>query len=123
QAALDEILHTARTLPADQAFDIQPHLDRWEARLAAIVAATAGDQPAQQEVTEFLDGLADDSDWAALAGVLRRVLDGERDPEALLAGLDAVDTAIVTRLLDALAGRIELSPGTDVPPHEDEPPA
>jgi tetratricopeptide (TPR) repeat protein len=50
------------------------------------------------------------SDWAALAGVLRRILDGERGGQ-LLDGLDPTDTAIVTvvgRLdgqLDALAVR------------------
>ncbi|SDL49813.1 CHAT domain-containing protein [Geodermatophilus siccatus] len=122
QAALEEIIHTARTLPADQAVDIQPHLDRWEPVLAAILAATGGDQTARQEVTGFLDGLPDDSDWAALAGVLRRILAGERDPAALLPGLDAVDTAIVIRLLDALAGRVQLQPPDAEPAPSSEDP-
>jgi hypothetical protein len=42
--------------------------------------------------------------------VLRRVLAGEHDPGTLLPGLDLIDTAIVTRLLDALAGRTQLHP-------------
>jgi hypothetical protein len=50
------------------------------------------------------------NDWAALATVLRRVLAGERDPDELTAGLDEIDTAIVQRALDALAGRITLTP-------------
>jgi len=61
------------------------------------------------QVSTLLDRLADTKDWAALAGVLRRVIAGDRDPETLLADLDPVDTAIVTRLLDALAGRVQLS--------------
>ncbi|SFN88932.1 CHAT domain-containing protein [Geodermatophilus obscurus] len=118
QAALDEILQTARTMPGDQAFDVQRHLDRWEPVLAALAAAIGGDPAARQEATEGLDGLTDTSDWAALAGVLRRVLAGERDPEALLPGLHPVHTAIVTRLLDALAGRVQLGPGAEAPSAE-----
>ncbi|SDL49938.1 CHAT domain-containing protein [Geodermatophilus siccatus] len=116
QAALDEIIHTARTLTLDQALGVQPHLDRWEPRLAAIVAATAGDQAARGQVDELLDSLADTSDWAALTQALRQVLSGERDPETLLADLDPIDTAIVTRLLDALAGRIRLQPAPGAQP-------
>jgi len=109
QGALDDILHTARTMPADQATGLDRHLDQWEPVLAAILAATTGDQGALQQVDGVLDRYADTRDWAALAGVLRRILAGDRDPETLLADLDPVDTAIVTRLLDALAGRVQLS--------------
>src|SRR5664280_1018002 len=87
----------------------QALVDRWEPELAAILAATAGDQAVTQQVDEVLDRCADSEDWAALAGVLRRVIAGDRDPESLLADLDPVATAIVTRLLDALAGRVQLS--------------
>ncbi|SFN88843.1 AAA ATPase domain-containing protein [Geodermatophilus obscurus] len=121
QAALDEIIHTARTMPSDQAVDFQRHLDWWEPWLAAIVAATAGDQAARQEVTEGLDGLADNSDWAALGGVLHRVLAGERDPAALLPGLDPVDATIVNRLLNFLARPIEISTDTEAAGTENEP--
>jgi hypothetical protein len=55
--------------------------------LAAILAATAGDQAATQQVDEVLDRYADSEDWTALVGVLRRVLAGDRDPETLLADL------------------------------------
>ena len=54
----------------------------------------AGDQEAAAESDQFLDELASRQDWTALAGVLRRILDGERDEE-LLDGLDELDTAIV----------------------------
>jgi len=35
---------------------------------------------------------------------IRRVMEGERDREALLAGLDEVDTAILTLALDLVEG-------------------
>jgi hypothetical protein len=41
-------------------------------------------------------------DWAALSGVLRRIVAGERDP-ALRSGLDETDTAVVSGVLEALA--------------------
>ena len=41
-------------------------------------------------------------DWAALATVLRRILDGERG-ESLLNGLDPIDTATVRETLARLA--------------------
>jgi hypothetical protein len=80
-------------------------LDQWEPVLLAIVAADGGDQEAGQQAREFLDEAAHDQGWADLAKVLRRVLDGERDEEALLVGLDPIDTAIASRLLNALGGR------------------
>ncbi|SDL49850.1 CHAT domain-containing protein [Geodermatophilus siccatus] len=115
QAALDEIIYSARTLAPDQAFDVQRHLGWWEPVLAAVAAATGGNQAAQEEVTKFLDDFPDDSDWAALVQVLRRILAGERDPDILLPDLDPADTAIVTRLLDALAGRVHLQPPSTQP--------
>jgi hypothetical protein len=39
QGALDDILHTARTMPTDQATGLDRHLDQWEPVLAAILAA------------------------------------------------------------------------------------
>ncbi|SFN88949.1 AAA ATPase domain-containing protein [Geodermatophilus obscurus] len=110
QSALDEVLYTARNTPGDQAVDIQPYLGRWRPVLAAVAAAAGGDETAQQDATDFLDGLAD-SAWAALVHALRRVLAGERDHDTLLAGLHPVEVAIGTRLLDALAGRTELGTG------------
>lgn len=82
---------------------------QWEPLLALIVAAVAGDEAAHRQVEEVLDRFADTDDWAALVRVLRRVLAGEREPSALLAGLDAIDTAIVTRLV----ARLRDGPGDD----------
>jgi hypothetical protein len=44
---------------------------------------------------------AKDSDWAALVGVLRRIIAGERG-EQLTQGLDPAETAIVTEALRRL---------------------
>src|SRR5436305_836777 len=85
-------------------------IGEWDPVLGRVVAAAAGGHAVQHEVTEFLDGFPDDSGWAALIRVLRRILAGERDPETLLTGLDPIETTIAGRLLDALAGRLRLAP-------------
>ncbi|MEU0557437.1 CHAT domain-containing protein [Dactylosporangium sp. NPDC006015] len=110
QHALNTVLHAARNVPTDQASDLQLHLDRWEPRLAALVAAVHGDQDAAAALDELLTRTAANRDWAVLAAVLRRILNGDRDPDTLLTGLDPIDTAIVTRALDAVTGRITLQP-------------
>ncbi|MGW8645626.1 hypothetical protein [Micromonospora chalcea] len=110
QHALTTVLHAARDLPTEALFDLQSHLDQWEPTLVALVAAAAGDPTATAAIDRRLTNLADTTDWAALAAALRRILAGEHDPDQLLPGLDPIDTAIVTRALDALAGRITLTP-------------
>ncbi len=111
QALLDQLLRTARTLRDQQTEDLDRHLRYWEPLLSAMLDdATTGAPHASQAVQDTLDEFADHPDWAELVARLRRVLGGERDPEALLADLDPTDTAILTRLLDALAGSISLTP-------------
>ncbi|WP_033362146.1 hypothetical protein, partial [Dactylosporangium aurantiacum] len=112
--ALDTVLHSAHHLPIDQAYDLQSHLDLWERTLAAVVAAVHGDQAAATALNETFTRTAATQDWADLTAALRRILNGERDPDTLLARLDPIDTAIVTRALDAVAGRIALRP-TETP--------
>ena len=92
EAALAEILRAAAALPPDEAPDIAGHLQRWEPVIAAIVAACRGDQDAAAELEPFLEQAAQAPEWAALAGVVRRILGGERDI-VLLDGLDPVETA------------------------------
>ncbi|MER7281587.1 CHAT domain-containing protein [Dactylosporangium sp. NPDC000244] len=118
--ALATVLDAARTLPADDAYDVQRHRNEWEPELALLVAAVRGDQDAAATIDAILTGLARREDWASLAAVLRRILDGERDPDRLLPGLDPIDTAIATRALDALAGRITLRP-VSIPPAGTDP--
>ena len=48
--------------------------------------------------------MARTEEWAALARALRRLLEGERDPQALAQGLDPVDMQALALTLAALEG-------------------
>jgi tetratricopeptide (TPR) repeat protein len=112
--ALASLIDTARAMPpVDTSPDMDRNLAAWEPALATLVAAGRGDSAATRLLTAVLDRYADHPDWAALVERLRRIHTGDRDPDALLLGLDHIDTAIVRRALDALAGRIELSATPD----------
>jgi len=103
EEALAGILRAAAELPPDDTADIAGYLERWEAVIAAVAAACRGDQEAVTELEPVLGEVSQSPDWAALAGVLRRILDGERGT-ALLDGLDSVDTAIVRETLRRVGG-------------------
>jgi hypothetical protein len=75
-------------------------LQQWAPIIAAVAAAAHGDQQAATELKPLLVDLAADPDWAALAATLRRIIGGDRDPATLTAGLDEIDIAIVTAVLD-----------------------
>ena len=64
--------------------------------------AASGGNSAAAWLTPVLGQLAQASDWAALAAVLRRIIGGDRDA-SLLQGLDPVDTAIAGQVLTRLA--------------------
>ena len=100
--ALTEILRTAAGTSPGQDPAIQDHMREWEPYIAATVAAAGGDSDAAAQLAVVLDQIAQDSDWAALAAVLRRIISGERDA-SLLEGLDPTDTAIVGQVLTGLA--------------------
>jgi hypothetical protein len=102
QALIELLQHAATLDPNDNPSPgIERILAEWGPVIDLMVAAaTTGHTPA--ELTEGLDQLADTSDWAHLAAAIRAVLDGAPDPEPLLAGLDPVDTAILTTILDRL---------------------
>jgi hypothetical protein len=76
----------------------EPHVRRWKPVIADMVATSNGDQLAADRLHRFLDDQGKNPDWARLIGVLRRILDGERE-ESLADGLDAIDTAIVRQTL------------------------
>ena len=99
---LAEILRAAADTDPRQDPAIQGRLQQWEPVIAATVAAAAGDSDAAAQLTPVLDQMAQDSDWAALAAVLRRIIGGDRDA-SLPEGLDPVDTAITGQVLARLA--------------------
>lgn len=72
--------------------------------LLAVVAAARGDLRGEaiRSVQEALAAMAQTRDWAALAGALKRILAGERDPQALAQGLDPIDLQALALVLAAL---------------------
>jgi hypothetical protein len=83
EAALAQILRNAADLPAYDDVGIARHLEQWEPVIADVAAACGGDQDAATRLGPYLDEQAKHPDWAALAAVLRRILNGERG-DALL---------------------------------------
>ena len=99
--------------PEGAATDAAARSDRalaeWGPVLSALHAALGPSGPedraaAAAALTAVLDHFADTDDWRMLVTVLRRIHAGDRDPDLLLAGLDDIDTTIVRRALDVLAG-------------------
>ena len=76
--------------------------EEWQQVIDTVVDAAGGDTQATTEIAGLLDELTGTDDWAALAAVLRRILEGERGDQ-LLDGLDPTDTAITTQILTHLA--------------------
>ena len=77
---------------------------QWGSVVAAAVAACRGNDRAAGDLAPCLDELAGQEGSRALAAALRRLLAGERDPAALLAGLDGPGTYLVGEVLAGLAG-------------------
>ena len=107
--ALRELTAQAQTLAAapPPAADLAWWLARWDPVTSGLAAAAHGDTGAATAVREYLAQFQDSQDWKALAAALQRVLDGERGQD-LAAGLDLIDTAIMTRTLDVVAGQASL---------------
>jgi tetratricopeptide (TPR) repeat protein len=106
--AYGDVVQRVRELAA-QAPDASSQITsvQWDPPVAAIQAAGQGDTAAAEMAGGFLEALAQ-AGRAALAGILRRILAGDRDAGDLTSGLDDADAAVVRRALDALAGRIEV---------------
>ena len=81
--------------------------DEWGPVIGAMVAACQGDAPAAGQLSRFFEFMSQKDDWRKLVAVLRRILAGERDPLALLPGLDDTDVIIAGDVLRGL--------GIDVP--------
>ena len=81
--------------------------EQWGNIVRAVIAACQDDADAAAQLAPFLDGMSQKDDWRALAAILRRILAGERDPMALLPGLDDTDIVVAGDVLRGL--------GVDVP--------
>jgi tetratricopeptide (TPR) repeat protein len=79
---------------------------QWAPVIQAVVAACGGNAQAAAQLEPLLAQLSQQDDWRALVAALRRVLAGERDPGALLSGLDATDTIILGDVLRALGAEL-----------------
>ncbi|MBI5029814.1 MAG: hypothetical protein HZB51_04755 [Chloroflexi bacterium] len=76
--------------------------EQWQGVINAMVAACNGNTEAAAQLVPFLDQMYQKEDWRPLINTLRRILNGEREPEALLANIDDTDMLIVTDILRAL---------------------
>ncbi len=99
---MNPVLELAAQLPYP-ALDIEGLLARWQPTIGAVVAASRNDQAAAESLAPHLAQLAESQDWAALVAAIRRVLDGEHHEDALAAGLDEIDTAILHQILVGVA--------------------
>jgi hypothetical protein len=73
-------------------------LAKFEPTLQDIAAVARGDQSKREEIEATLLKL-EEKGWR-IAEAARRIWAGERDPEALTAGLDEQDSALVRRVLE-----------------------
>ncbi|MFD0315700.1 CHAT domain-containing protein [Streptomyces flavalbus] len=80
----------------------------WEPALAALVSAARGNTAARVKLRQHLDRYeAMAPAFTPLAGVVRRLLDGERDA-GVAAGLGPLDAPVAARALAALRGEVEV---------------
>jgi cell division septum initiation protein DivIVA len=79
-------------------------------RHAPLIAATvrAARQAKHREELEKLLPDLERGGWTRLVAAIRRLLDGERDPEVLCDGLDFEDSMIIEAILAALSDRPEV---------------
>jgi hypothetical protein len=82
--------------PTDLRARLEPHLPL----VAAIIAATAQPQ-LRSELDPVLEQMRQHG-WDNLTGAVRRILDGERDANALAASLDDEDSLIIHAILTGL---------------------
>lgn len=82
--------------------NIQAQVDKWNPVIGDVVSICRNGTEPSLELSQFLEKTAQTDDWKNLIAVIRRVLSGERGAE-LFDGLDAVDSAIVRRVLQALS--------------------
>jgi len=96
-------------------------VQKWEQQITVIAAACQGDTSAQELAEQIVERYKDSEDSGNLVTVFRRILDGERDIEALRVDLDCIDFVIVRVLLAQLAGEApSYAAGSASPKTEEE---
>jgi len=107
QHALQEQITRAQAMASAPPAPPSADLAAWDPVIAALVAAQAGDTEAAAALNDELTHY-ENSDWAALVGVLSSLRDGQNASD-LLAGLDDIATAIASRAMAALDGRVTIA--------------
>jgi tetratricopeptide (TPR) repeat protein len=100
-----QTLRVSETLRVSRVSELR---QQWAPVVQAVVAACQGDAIAAAQLEPLLAHFSQQDDWRGLAAALRRILSGERDPAALLPGLDPTDTLIAVDVLRALG--VDISP-------------
>jgi hypothetical protein len=100
---------TEANQPQDIPHAIAQIREQWSTVNANMLAACNGNAQAAARLTRFFDQMELKDDWRALIGVLRRILAGEREPLALLRGLDDTDTLIAGDVLRGLGIAVPLT--------------
>jgi tetratricopeptide (TPR) repeat protein len=81
--------------------EVLPKLQQFEPVIQGILSACRGDDENRRHVEELCAQIEQTPEGSRLAPVFRRLLEGERDKD-LLDGLNQIEAAIVSRLLDTL---------------------
>jgi tetratricopeptide (TPR) repeat protein len=105
QYALSQLIARVRALAAAPPPGLSRYLAAWDPVISSLLAAADGQQRAAAALDAELTRAEESTDWSALVAALRRLRDGDTGPE-LLAGLDDIDTAIMTRAIDARHGKV-----------------
>ncbi len=100
-AAVWEMAVREKAEASSQKSDLQEILGKFEPLLQAIAAVARGDQSNREEIEATLLKLEENG--RRFAEATRRIWVGERDAEALTAGLDEQDSALVRRVLELLS--------------------
>jgi tetratricopeptide (TPR) repeat protein len=95
-----EVLAGAAAPEAAEGPDMAAVLEQFAPLLQAIADVARGDDTSRAEIEQALPQL-EQRGWM-IADATRRIWAGERDAAALTAGLDAIDSALVRRVLEVL---------------------
>jgi tetratricopeptide (TPR) repeat protein len=97
-ASLKTITSPESAAKGDENADQVAQLLEKHSQLIAAVVTVAGKPEIRPQLDPILQKL-EGNGWGSLVSVIRRIIEGERNPEALLAGLDAQDTLITGTIL------------------------